>query len=976
MTTDDQRPHTAARPRTSRPMTSAGATEQWAEEDYDDEYDDDDDDVGMFSFARPGTGEAGAPVDGTPTTTSFTPYAASSPQQPYSPFQFAFSPYASAPPTGAPPSTASPSERAPATSLSRLPALDPVDEALPISPAAAYAQQVQAGGRATPPLEISSPEPQPGPRKRGSWQSSGSPTHVVGNPYEEDLRREASRRTAESALDKGDAASSGWADQAVRYVVDENGQAIMLNEMGEPLRLATSAEQKMIAAAELGHDVPYTDVDEDGSYVEDDSPYPEVRASVSNYDDPDMPVLTFRVWVIGLSFCVIFSAVNCFFSLRYPAPLVTPIITQVLSYPIGKAFARFLPYQSWTTPRWMRRLGAPERASFNPGPYNIKEHTAIVIMANISTSSAYGLNYSLAAEKGYGQYQPPGFDILLVLSTQVLGFGAAGLCRRFVVWPAGMIWPQNLVFCTLLNTLHAEAETEERGPSRFHFFLYVLAGSFVWYWFPGFIFVGLSAFSWVCWIVPNNVVVNQLFGVSSGLGMGIFTFDWSQISYIMSPLVAPWWAEVNTFAAFVLLFWIIAPAMYYTNVWNTAYLPMSTTAVFDRFGESYDTSKVVETATKSLNVTAYNEYSPLFLPITYATAYGVSFALSTAVIVHTALYFGKDILQRIRNVRHGEKEADVHMRLMKVYPEVPDWWYLAFLSVAVGISIVTVACWDTSMPVWSVLVALLLAAIYILPAAFIYALTGQQMSINLIVELVGGYIIPGLPLANMLFKLYGVQTLAIGLYFLQDLKLGHYMKIPPRATFTVQIVAAVVTSFVQVGVKRWLMAVVPDLCAMDQPAHLSCPYAATFYSASIIWGLIGPARQFNEGKYYNGILYWMLAGAVLPIITWLLARRYPSTWVQYINVPVALAGLTLIPPASGINLSSWFIVGFIFQYLMRRRHFRWWSKFNFILSAGLDSGTIISALVIFFTLQLPKGGSISFNWWGNNVFTETLDWAA
>lgn len=43
---------------------------------------------------------------------------------------------------------------------------------------------------------------------------------------------------------------------------------------------------------------------------------------------------------------------------------------------------------------------------------------------------------------------------------------------------------------------------------------------------------------------------------------------------------------------------------------------------------------------------------------------------------------------------------------------------------------------------------------------------------------------------------------------------------------------------------------------------------------------------------------------------------------------------------------------------MRRRHFRWWSKYNFILSAGLDSGTILSALVIFFTLQLPKGGSI------------------
>jgi len=132
-------------------------------------------------------------------------------------------------------------------------------------------------------------------------------------------------------------------------------------------------------------------------------------------------------------------------------------------------------------------------------------------------------------------------------------------------------------------------------------------------------------------------------------------------------------------------------AAHAAQVWNTAYLPMSTTAVFDRFGASYDTSKVVDSVSMSLNVSAYNEYSPLYLPITYAMAYGVSLALSTAVITHTALYFGKDILQRLKNVRHGEKEEDVHMRLMKAYPEVPDWWYLLFLGIAVGLSIVTVA---------------------------------------------------------------------------------------------------------------------------------------------------------------------------------------------------------------------------------------------------------------------------------------------
>lgn len=42
---------------------------------------------------------------------------------------------------------------------------------------------------------------------------------------------------------------------------------------------------------------------------EDDSPFPEVRASVSNIDDPEMPAMTLRMWLIGLSLCLISSYV-------------------------------------------------------------------------------------------------------------------------------------------------------------------------------------------------------------------------------------------------------------------------------------------------------------------------------------------------------------------------------------------------------------------------------------------------------------------------------------------------------------------------------------------------------------------------------------------------------------------------------------------------------------------------------------------
>ena len=48
---------------------------------------------------------------------------------------------------------------------------------------------------------------------------------------------------------------------------------------------------------------------------------------------------------------------------------------------------------------------------------------------------------------------------------------------------------------------------------------------------------------------------------------------------------------------------------------------------------------------------------------------------------------------------------------------------------------------------------------------------------------------------------------------------------------------------------------------------------------------------------------------------------------------------------------------------MRRYHFRWWMRFNYILSAGLDSGVAIAVLVIFVTMIYPKG-EINLKWWG------------
>lgn len=298
---------------------------------------------------------------------------------------------------------------------------------------------------------------------------------------------------------------------------------------------------------------------------------------------------------------IVSSALNVYYTFRSPAPSVAPLALVLIAYPIGKFLALVVPTNTYRLPRWLGGL----EFSLNPGPWNVKEHVLVFIMANVAVTPPYALNAIVVLQVFYGVVYGFGFDITLVLATQLTGFGLAGLCRRFLVWPASMVWPQNLVACTLLNTLHAEEDEESGGITRYRFFMYLFGGAFLFFFLPGkslrgdfrasrsfpdpvregFLFTGLSVFSWICWITPRNVPVNQLFGVSSGLGMSLVTFDWSQISWIGSPLMIPWWAEVHVFAGFVLFYWIMVPILYYTNVSPPTAKPwISCSPALDRHG--------------------------------------------------------------------------------------------------------------------------------------------------------------------------------------------------------------------------------------------------------------------------------------------------------------------------------------------------------------------------------------------------------
>lgn len=94
---------------------------------------------------------------------------------------------------------------------------------------------------------------------------------------------------------------------------------------------------------------------------------------------------------------------------------------------------------------------------------------------------------------------------------------------------------------------------------------------------------------------------------------------------------------------------------------------------YDRFGNPYNVTRVVNTLDNSFNVTAYDEYSPMYLTINYAMTYLLAFALTTCILVHTVLYHGPALLKGFKRMK--TEDDDIHAKLMRNYPEVPDWWY-------------------------------------------------------------------------------------------------------------------------------------------------------------------------------------------------------------------------------------------------------------------------------------------------------------
>ncbi|PHH72196.1 hypothetical protein CDD80_4690 [Ophiocordyceps camponoti-rufipedis] len=714
----------------------------------------------------------------------------------------------------------------------------------------------------------------------------------------------------------------------------------------------------------------------EAALVSCNSPYAEVRAVVSNRDDPSTPCSTIRSWAIGLVFAVLLAFVNQLFEIRQPAIRVMANVAQLLAYPLGKAAENWLPDRAVTV--W------GVRHSLNPGPFSKKEHMLITIMANVAYNTPY-TNYII-----WVQFLPQYFDqpyashfayqLLIALATNFIGYGIAGVCRRFLVYPSYCVWPASLVTIALNSAFHTDVNPPVEGPlrrvwrlSRIRFFYLMFACMFLWFWLPGYVWVGLSKFNWLGWISPTNRHLNVVTGINNGLGVNPFpTWDWNVLLWDSAdPLMVPFFSTLNRFVGVFASFWLVL-GLWYSNAFNTGYLPINTNRVYDHFAQLYNITRATDDH-GLFNQTKYEQYSPPFLGAGNLVIYVFFFGIYTSTLTYAALYHRHQIAMGFkalwRSLRRRQPprrhSLDVHSRLMAAYPEVPDWWYLACLVCAMAFGVAAIAAWNTHTSPVVVLYGLALCVVFVIPVGIIKAMTGIEVTLNVLAEFVGGSWVDGNALAMNYFKSFGYVTCAHAIWFCNDLKLAHYVKIPPRHTFVAQMAATFVSTLVCIGVLNFQMLSIDDVCTPYAQYKLTCPGVNTFFTASVLWGTVGPDRIFGHRGQYSAALVGFPLGVIIVVFFWLLGRRFPRwDWVRQIH-PVAImyGGIVWAPYNMSYVWPSVPIAWFSWIYL-KSRYLGLWSKYNFVLSAAWSCGIAIAGIIIFFALQYT---GTDLDWWGNRI---------
>ncbi|KAF7307796.1 OPT oligopeptide transporter [Mycena kentingensis (nom. inval.)] len=670
-------------------------------------------------------------------------------------------------------------------------------------------------------------------------------------------------------------------------------------------------------------------------------------AILSTHDDPELPSVTFRSLFLGIGLSAFASVLATIYTFKPQNASVSQLFCLIIAYVLGTAMHSVIPSHGF----W-RYL--------NPGPFNIKEHTFIVIMSGTASNVAVGMEIIAALDLFYDLKLNAAVAIFQIFATQMLGYGVAGILRTFLVYPTYAFYPTYISVVNLLQSLHWRVALNAK---KRQFFWIVFAAIFFYEWIPQYPFPLLTAISIIC-LADNgrHEFVRNLFGAGSsneGIGFASVSTSWTLITQ-GNPLIWPLQTQINSYIG-MWLGYAILTGSYYANRFNGRDLPFMSTSLFGEDGSKYNQTLII-TDSYGLNKTALAEVG---LP-RYTTTYAISqmcynLSLGAAVTYLFVWHWAelKAAFGGLRFLKRGHADVDdPHYKEMQKYPEVPQWVYatLFVVSLAVGIGCSYAGPHGTVlMPAWGILYFTFFSCIISVVLGFITATTGFSISIKYAIQIMAAFIFPGQPIPVMYANLYGNSTSFQTLYLLQDLKLGQYTKLPPRITFVMQIIVANNRETLKdpIGTRLWSGWIVQQ-----------------YNSASIAMGALGK-ELFAYGKPYWLVPFAMFIGLFIPLPFWLVWKLSGpesrlAKGVKYLNLPIILLYIGYLPYSVNGQWWSCMIIGPFSQYYLRKYKPSWFKKYNYIMSAALDGGSQVILFILSFAVFGASGKGVDFPyWWGN-----------
>ncbi|PFH46431.1 hypothetical protein AMATHDRAFT_77677 [Amanita thiersii Skay4041] len=609
----------------------------------------------------------------------------------------------------------------------------------------------------------------------------------------------------------------------------------------------------------------------------------------------------------------------------------------------------------------------------NPGPFNIKEHVAITIMSSTASSSALAINIFAAQDLYYNVRPNPAVGIFTLIGSQLIGYGMAGVMRDFLVYPTYAVYPHLMPTVQLFDTLH-RGQSAVMQKRRLKFFWIIFVAIFVWEWFPVRILplhfcktlTGISIF---CLANQKSAWFTRIFGGAAGNeGLGVFSLclDWAYVGAgggSIGALFTPLSTQLSLYGGTAVCI-IAFCACYARNVWHAQNFPFLTQLLFYENGTEYSQLLILN------DDFTLNKEKLAQQGLPYYSASQLLFKISRtmyigAAVTHFILWHAKTVWEIIRDSRKREC-PDPHYQKMKVYKEISNWWYLAAFVGTTAMALATTYAAKSGLPWWALFVSLIFAWIFMPIINTLYATVGYAPSIENLIQMLGGALVPGKPVANMYFTLYGYNSVYQSQSLLRDLKLGQYIKLPPRTTFSVQVIGTVVGGLLNFVIMKTVLGSQRDVLRDVQGTNVwSGQQVQAYNSDAIAWGALGKPL-YAPGTRYGFVPYMLIAGLGFPVPFWLLHKKYPKVGFNHVFTPILVAELGILSVGINSSVFTSFVLAVFSQYYLRKYQATWFRKYNFLLSAALDGGTSIMVFVYTFAVGGGSGRVIPFPTWALN----------